>query len=116
LKAISLSVPAHSRWQQLRAKTRLDPSSSRAGRSTSLGQSFGTRPCTVPLLDLNRLLEVLTRNEVDVVVVGGSAAGFLETSRFTVDAECVVRREPASSGKGCGSRKSKYTLPWRQLS
>ena len=49
-----------------------------------------------PLLDLNRLLEVLTRNEVDFVVVGGSAAGFLGASRLTEDADCVVRRERAN--------------------
>jgi len=34
-------------------------------------------PGSGPPLDLNRLLEVLTRNDVDFVVVGGSAAGFL---------------------------------------
>lgn len=49
-----------------------------------------------PPLDLNRLLEVLTRNEVDFVVVGGSAAGFLGASRLTEDADCVVRRERAN--------------------
>jgi hypothetical protein len=42
---------------------------------------------------LNRLLEVLTRHDVDFVVVGGSAAGFLGASRLTEDADCVVRRE-----------------------
>jgi hypothetical protein len=49
-----------------------------------------------PPLDLNRLLEVLTRNDVDFVVVGGSAAGFLGASRLTEDADCVVRRERAN--------------------
>jgi hypothetical protein len=36
-----------------------------------------TLPSNGPPLDLNRLFEVLTRNEVDFVVVGGSAAAFL---------------------------------------
>ena len=49
-----------------------------------------------PPLDLNRLLEVLTRNDVDFVVVGGSAAGFLGASHLTEDADCVVRRERAN--------------------
>ena len=53
-------------------------------------------PGSGPPLDLNRLLEVLTRNDVDFVVVGGSAAGFLGASRLTEDADCVVRREPVS--------------------
>jgi hypothetical protein len=52
-----------------------------------------TPPNSGPPLDLNRLLEVLTRNEVEFVVVGGSAAGFLGASRLTEDADCVVRRE-----------------------
>jgi len=52
-----------------------------------------------PPLDLNRLLEVLTRNDVDFVVVGGSAAGFLGASRLTEDADCVVRRERANLEK-----------------
>lgn len=55
-----------------------------------------TLPSSGPPLDLNRLLEVLTRNEVDFVVVGGSAAGFLGASRLTEDADCVVRRERAN--------------------
>ncbi|HEY5266493.1 MAG TPA: nucleotidyl transferase AbiEii/AbiGii toxin family protein [Acidimicrobiales bacterium] len=55
-----------------------------------------TLPSSGPPLDLNRLLEVLTRNEVDFVVVGGSAAGFLGVSRLTEDADCVVRRERAN--------------------
>lgn len=49
-----------------------------------------------PPLDLNRLLEVLARNDVDFVVVGGSAAGFLGASRLTEDADCVVSRERAN--------------------
>jgi hypothetical protein len=49
-----------------------------------------------PPLDLSRLLEVLTRNDVDFVVVGGSAAGFLGATRLTEDADCVVRRERAN--------------------
>jgi Zn-dependent M28 family amino/carboxypeptidase len=53
-------------------------------------------PGSGPPLDLNRLLEVLTRNDVDFVVVGGSAAGFLGASRLTEDADCVVRRERAN--------------------
>ncbi len=53
-------------------------------------------PNSGPPLDLNRLLEVLTRNEVDFVVVGGSAAGFLGASRLTEDADCVVKRERAN--------------------
>lgn len=55
-----------------------------------------TLPSSGPPLDLNRLLEVLTRNDVDSVVVGGSAAGFLGASRLTQDADCVVRRERAN--------------------
>jgi len=55
-----------------------------------------TLPGSGPPLDLNRLLEVLTRNGVDFVVVGGSAAGFLGASRLTEDADCVVRRERAN--------------------
>jgi predicted nucleotidyltransferase len=55
-----------------------------------------TLPYSGPPLDLNRLLEVLTRNDVDFVVVGGSAAGFLGASRLTEDADCVVRRERAN--------------------
>ena len=55
-----------------------------------------TLPTSGPPLDLNRLLEVLTRNDVDFVVVGGSAAGFLGASRLTEDADCVVRRERAN--------------------
>jgi Zn-dependent M28 family amino/carboxypeptidase len=55
-----------------------------------------TLPGSGPPLDLNRLLEVLTRNDVDFVVVGGSAAGFLGASRLTEDADCVVRRERAN--------------------
>ena len=43
-----------------------------------------------PPLDLNRLLEVLTPNEVDFVLVGSSAAGFLGASRLTEDANCVA--------------------------
>ena len=41
-----------------------------------------------PPLDLNRLLEVLTRNDVDFVVVGGSAAGFLGSQAVTRSAAC----------------------------
>jgi predicted nucleotidyltransferase len=55
-----------------------------------------TLPNSGPPLDLNRLLEVLTRNGVDFVVVGGSAAGFLGASRLTEDADFVVRRERAN--------------------
>jgi predicted nucleotidyltransferase len=55
-----------------------------------------TLPYSGPPLDLNRLLEVLARNNVDFVVVGGSAAGFLGASRLTEDADCVVRRERAN--------------------
>ena len=55
-----------------------------------------TLPYSGPPLDLNRLLEVLTRHDVDFVVVGGSAAGFLGASRLTEDADCVVRRERAN--------------------
>jgi hypothetical protein len=55
-----------------------------------------TLPISGPPLDLNRLLKVLTRNDVDFVVVGGSAAGFLGASRLTEDADCVVRRERAN--------------------
>lgn len=55
-----------------------------------------TFPYSGPPLDLNRLLEVLARNDVDFVVVGGSAAGFLGASRLTEDADCVVRRERAN--------------------
>ncbi len=53
-------------------------------------------PYSGPPLNLNRLLEVLTRHDVDFVVVGGSAAGFLGASRLTEDADCVVRRERAN--------------------
>jgi hypothetical protein len=49
-----------------------------------------------PPLDLNRVLEVLARNDVHFVVVGGSAAGFLGASRLTEDADCVVSRERAN--------------------
>ena len=55
-----------------------------------------TLPYSGPPLDLNRLLEVLVRHDVDFVVVGGSAAGFLGTSRLTEDANCVVSRERAN--------------------
>jgi predicted nucleotidyltransferase len=55
-----------------------------------------TLPYSGPPLDLNRLLEVLTRHVVEFVVVGGSAAGFLGASRLTEDADCVVRRERAN--------------------
>lgn len=55
-----------------------------------------TLPYSGPPLDLNRLLEVLVRNGVDFVVVGGSAAGFLGASRLTEDADCVVSRERAN--------------------
>jgi hypothetical protein len=55
-----------------------------------------TLPYSGPPLDLNRLLEVLVRNDVDFVVVGGSAAGFLGASRLTEDADCVVSRERAN--------------------
>ena len=55
-----------------------------------------TLPYSGPPLDLNRLLEVLARNEVDFVVVGRFAAGFLGASRLTEDADCVVRRERAN--------------------
>ena len=55
-----------------------------------------TLPYSGPPLDLNRLLEVLVRNNVDFVVVGGSAAGFLGASRLTEDADCVVSRERAN--------------------
>ena len=58
-----------------------------------------TVPYSGPPLDLNRLLEVLARNNVDFVVVGGSAAGFLGASRLTEDADCVVRRERANLEK-----------------
>ena len=55
-----------------------------------------TLPNSGPPLDLNRLLEVLAKNDVDFVVVGGSAAGFLGASRLTEDVDCVVRRERAN--------------------
>ncbi len=55
-----------------------------------------TLPYSGPPLDLTRLLEVLVRNDVDFVVVGGSAAGFLGASRLTEDADCVVSRERAN--------------------
>jgi choline dehydrogenase-like flavoprotein len=55
-----------------------------------------TLPYSGPPLNLNQLLEVLVRNDVDFVVVGGSAAGFLGASRLTEDADCVVRRERAN--------------------
>jgi choline dehydrogenase-like flavoprotein len=55
-----------------------------------------TLPYSGPPLNLNRLLEVLVRNDVDFVVVGGSAAGFLGASRLTEDADCVVSRERAN--------------------
>jgi predicted nucleotidyltransferase len=55
-----------------------------------------TLPYSGPPLDLNRLLEVLARNDVHFVVVGGSAAGFLGASRLTEDADCVVSRERAN--------------------
>ena len=55
-----------------------------------------TLPYRGPPLDLNRLFEVLTRHDVDFVVVGGSAAGFLGASRLAEDADCVVRRERAN--------------------
>ena len=55
-----------------------------------------TLPYSGPPLDLNRLLEVLVRHDVDFVVVGGSAAGFLGASRLTEDADCVVSRERAN--------------------
>jgi predicted nucleotidyltransferase len=55
-----------------------------------------TLPYSGPPLNLNRLLEVLTRHDVDFVVVGGSAAGFLGASRLTEDADCVVRRDRAN--------------------
>jgi hypothetical protein len=55
-----------------------------------------TLPYSGPPLDLNRLLEVLTRHDVEFVVIGGSAAGFLGASRLTEDADCVVRRERAN--------------------
>ena len=49
-----------------------------------------------PPLDLNRLFHVLVKNDVDFVVIGGSAAGFLGASRLTEDADCVVNRERAN--------------------
>ncbi len=49
-----------------------------------------------PPLDLNRLLQVLVNNDVDFVVIGGSAAGFLGASRVTEDADCVVNRDRAN--------------------
>lgn len=55
-----------------------------------------TLPDCGPLLDLNRLLQVLTRHDVEFVVIGGSAAGFLGASRMTEDADCVVKRERAN--------------------
>jgi predicted nucleotidyltransferase len=58
-----------------------------------------TLPYSGPPLDLNRLLEVLARNDVDFVVVGGSAAGFLGASRLTEDVDCVVSRERANLEK-----------------
>ena len=40
-----------------------------------------TVPYSGPPLDLNRHLELLARNNVDFVVVGGSVAGFLGRAR-----------------------------------
>lgn len=55
-----------------------------------------TLPYSGPPLNLNRLLGVLARHEVDFVVVGGSAVGSLGAARLTEDADCVVRRERAN--------------------
>lgn len=55
-----------------------------------------TSPYSGPPLDLNRPLEVLTRHDVEFVVIGGSAAGFLGASRLIEDSDCVVRRERAN--------------------
>jgi len=76
---------------------------SRLRRGSGKLKPFGSRkpqpvtfPYSGPPLDLNRLFEVLAGNDVDFVVVGGSAAGFLGASRLTEDADCVVRRERAN--------------------
>ena len=81
-----------------------------------------TLPYSGPPLDLNRLLEVLARNEVDFVVVGGSAAGFLGASRLTEDADCVVRRERAnldnpgwSRPEGRSERRGDLRWPRQQV-
>jgi hypothetical protein len=74
-------------------KSQLRPGSKRLTRFEYWKPQPVTLPNSGPPLDLNRLLEVLTRNNVDFVVVGGSAAGFLGASRLTEDADCVVRRE-----------------------
>jgi Nucleotidyl transferase AbiEii toxin, Type IV TA system len=65
---------------------KLKPSGNRKPQPVSL-------PCSGPPLDLNRLLGALARNNVNFVVVGGSAAGFLGASRLTEDADCVISRE-----------------------
>ena len=50
-----------------------------------------------PPHDLPRLIEVLDRYEVEYLIVGGAAAYAYGAERPTDDADCVVRRERATS-------------------
>ncbi len=53
-------------------------------------------PLDGPSVDLGRLVEVLDRQGVEYLLVGGTAAGAHGAERPTEDVDCVVRRERAN--------------------
>ncbi len=47
-----------------------------------------------PALDVERILETLSRHHVDYLVLGGTAAHAYGAERVTVDFDCLPERSP----------------------